>query len=279
MIFFIFTRVPGRAIEFAAVMLFNETTKWNHLMGVTMDRDYFCSIMNGKGTTDYEKYLNTERLLSCQKDFQDLCNGDELQFQIVHQMQELIMKLIAFTLMDIDDFLQAENTNRVLTLFKRVYRLQEEMIRIFSILDTMSPREYQVIRQGLGNGSGQESPGFHTLVQMGEHLWDSYKACYLEKHGLTVEKVYASDYKHDDAYVVAEALADYDEMFNKFRYHHLSHIQRSIGLGARSLKGRPVELLEKGLSKRFFPELWEIRNRMTDQWATQYGVVRDSLPS
>ena len=244
-----------------------------------MDRDHFYSIMKGKGTTDYEKYLNTMQLLSCQKEFHDLCNGDELQFQIVHQMQELIMKLIAYTLMDIDDFLQAGNTNRVLTLFRRVYRLQEQMIHIFSILDTMSPREYQVIRQGLGNGSGQESPGFHTLMQMGEPLWQSYKTCYLEKHGLTVEQVYALDYKHDDAYMVAEALADYDEMFHKFRYHHLSHIQRSIGLGSKSLKGRPVELLEKGLSKRFFPELWEIRNRMTDQWAGRYGEVRDSLPS
>ncbi|MBW1780490.1 MAG: tryptophan 2,3-dioxygenase [Deltaproteobacteria bacterium] len=244
-----------------------------------MDRDYFYSIMNGNGTTDYEKYLNTGRLLSCQKDFRELCNDDELQFQIVHQVQELIMKLIAFTLLGIDDYLQAGNTNRVLTLFKRVYRLQEEMMHLFSILDTMSPREYQVIRQGLGNGSGLESPGFHTLMQMGKGLWESYKSCYLDKHDLTIEKVYASDYTHDDAYVVAEALADYDEMFHKFRYHHLSHVQRSIGLGAKSLKGRPVELLEKGLSKRFFPELWEIRNRMTDRWATQYGVVRDSLPS
>jgi len=244
-----------------------------------MDRDYFYSIMNGNGTTDYEKYLNTGRLLSCQKEFRELCNDDELQFQIVHQVQELIMKLIAFTLLDIDDYLQAGNTNRVLTLFKRVYRLQEEMMHLFSILDTMSPREYQVIRQGLGNGSGLESPGFHTLMQMGKGLWESYKSCYLDKHDLTIEKVYASDYTHDDAYVVAEALADYDEMFHKFRYHHLSHVQRSIGLGAKSLKGRPVELLEKGLSKRFFPKLWEIRNRMTDRWATQYGVVRDSLPS
>ena len=48
-----------------------------------MDREFFYSIMNGEGTLDYEIYLNTRALLSCQKGFHDLCNGDELQFQIV----------------------------------------------------------------------------------------------------------------------------------------------------------------------------------------------------
>lgn len=28
---------------------------------------------------------------------------------------------------------------------------------------------------------------------------------------------------------------------------------------------------------QFFHELWEIRNRMTDEWAGHYGVVRDSI--
>jgi len=77
--------------------------------------------------------------------------------------------------------------------------------------------------------------------------------------------------------MVSEALADYDELFQRFRSHHLQHVQRSIGLGAKSLKGRPVELLEKGLTQRFFPELWEMRNDMTDQWTTKYGEVRESL--
>jgi tryptophan 2,3-dioxygenase len=242
-----------------------------------MDRNYICATMHGEGITDYEIYLNTKALLSCQSDFDELCNGDELQFQIVHQIQELLMKLIAYTLMDIDDYMQEEDTNRIISLFKRVYRLQEEMIHLFSLLDTMSPKEYQEIRLKLGGGSGLGSPGFRTLYGMGGHLWVSFKSHYLDKHDLTVEKIYDDEYSHSDAYVVAEALADYDELFQRFRYHHLQHIQRSIGLGSKSLKGRPVQLLEKGLTHRFFPELWEIRNKMTDQWASKYGEVRDPL--
>jgi len=242
-----------------------------------MDRHYFYGMMQGEGITDYEVYLNTRALLSCQSDFDELCNGDELQFQIIHQMQELLMKLLAYTLLDIDEYMQAEDTNRIITLFKRVYRLQEEMIHLFSLLDNMSPKEYQEIRLKLGGGSGLGSPGFRTLREMGGHLWKSFKANYLDKHDLSIDKIYDDEYLHSDAYVVAEALVDYDELFQRFRFHHLQHIQRSIGLESKSLRGRPVKLLEKGLTHRFFPELWEIRNKMTDKWASKYGEVREPL--
>ena len=115
--------------------------------------------MNGEGTLDYELYLNTKALLSCQKDFHEFCNHDELQFQIVHQVEELWMKLIGYTLLDVDDYLQQENTNRVLTLMHRVRIALRLMTEQLSLLETMSPKEYQEIRVQLGNGSGQESPG------------------------------------------------------------------------------------------------------------------------
>jgi tryptophan 2,3-dioxygenase len=239
-----------------------------------MDREYFYSIMSGAGDRDYELYLNTSKLLSCQKDFADFCNADELQFQVVHQSMELWMKLIAYTLLDIDDYLRARNTMRVLTLFGRVNRILLIMTDTFGVLETMSPSEYQAIRTQLGNGSGQESPGFRTLLQMYQPLWESYKAAYLDADGRDVRDVYHTGYKHDDAYMVAEALVEYDELFHKFRYHHIQLIHRSIGIHAMSLKGRSVDLLEHGLRTQFFPELWAIRAQMTDEWGHEYGVVR-----
>jgi tryptophan 2,3-dioxygenase len=38
-----------------------------------------------------------------------------------------------------------------------------------------------------------------------------------------------------------------------------------------------VELLNEGLRVRFFPELWEIRSQMSDTWAEEHGIVRDSI--
>jgi tryptophan 2,3-dioxygenase len=242
-----------------------------------MDREHFYATMNGEGTLDYELYLNTKALLSCQKDFKSFCNGDELQFQIVHQVEELWMKLIGYTLLDIDDYIQQENTNRVITLFRRVHIALRLMISQLDLLETMSPKEYQEIRLQLGNGSGQESPGFRTILKMHPALWHSFKSAYLDKHGLTVEKIYNTEYTHSDAYMIAEALAEFDELFQRFRFCHIQLIHRTIGLGAKSLKGRAVELLNEGQRVKFFPELWEIRNQMTDEWGGKYGVVREPI--
>lgn len=242
-----------------------------------MDREFFYSIMNGEGTLDYELYLNTKALLSCQKDFKEFCNADELQFQIVHQVEEMWMKLIGYTLLDVDDWIQKQETNRVITLFRRVHIALRLMIDQLLLLETMSPKEYQEIRLRLGNGSGQESPGFRTLLRMHTPLWQSFKTHYLDAHELTIEKIYNTEYSHSDAYVVAEAFAEFDELFQRFRAVHMQLIMRTIGLGAKSLKGRGVDLLNEGLRVRFFPELWEIRSQMTDDWGGQYGVVRDSI--
>ena len=131
---------------------------------MVVNREQFYAIMGGEGTLDYELYLNTKTLFSCQTKFGELCNPDELQFQLVHQVEELWMKLIAYTLLDIDDYLQQENTNRVMTLFRRVHTAQRLMIQQIALLEIMSPKEYQEIRLRLGNGSGQESPGFRVLL-------------------------------------------------------------------------------------------------------------------
>src|ERR1700719_4046591 len=242
-----------------------------------MDREHFYSIMNGEGTLDYEIYLSTKALLSCQKDFKAFCNADELQFQLVHQVEELWMKLIGYTLLDIDDYLQQENTNRVITLFHRVHIAMRLLIDQLALLETMSPKEYQEIRLQLGNGSGQESPGFRVLLKMIPNIWRNFEEVYLTGRNCSVEKIYDSNYAHDDAYAVAEAMLSFDELFQKFRQHHIFLIQRSIGMGAASLKGRSVDLLQAGAKQRFFPALWDIRAAMTDRWRDSYGRVRDRI--
>ena len=70
---------------------------------------------------------------------------------------------------------------------------------------------------------------------------------------------------------------NFDELFQQFRLHHIFLIQRSIGMGAASLKGRSVDLLQAGAKHRFFPALWDIRAAMTDRWGGNYGRVRESI--
>ena len=242
-----------------------------------MNRKDYQKMMRGSGQHDYEIYLNTERLLACQKEPDKLCNPDELQFMIVHQVEELWMKLMATTLLDIDDAMRASHTFKALTLFRRVHICQEMMITQLALLETMSPKDYQEIRLLLGNGSGQESPGFRVLLKMPKELWESFETVYLEGGKRTVEQVYDSEYRHDEAYMIAEALAEFDEQFQKFRHAHMQLIYRSIGVGAKSLKGRPVEILNEGIRQKFFPALWQVRADMTDFWGGSYGTKRDKL--
>ena len=241
-----------------------------------MNRSAYYAMLSAPETLDYERYLSTASLLACQKPFEALCNADELQFQIVHQVEELWMKLIAYTLLDIDDYLAAGDARRVVTLLGRCNSLLKLMTEQLGLLETMSPKEYQEIRLQLGNGSGQESPGFRVLLHMPQELWRSYEAHYLTG-GRTVRDVYDQGYAHDDAYVVAEAMVEFDALFQKFRAHHMFLIFRSIGVGSKSLKGRPIELLQAGLRQRFFPALWDVRGEMTDAWGAAYGEVRESL--
>ncbi len=166
---------------------------------------------------------------------------------------------------------------RVLTLFDRVNRIMRLMTSQLSLLETMSPFDYQSIRLQLGNGSGQESPGFQLLLTLPQPLWARYRAAYLDPAGRSVADVYDTGYTHDEAYMVAEALIEFDEQFQIFRALHIYLIHRSIGMGSKSLKGRPVELLNAGTRHRFFPELWDIRAEMTDRWGAEYGVKRDSI--
>jgi len=242
-----------------------------------MDRETVYAQMSGDGQLDYERYLNTQTLLACQKPFGALCNHDELQFQIVHQVEELWMKLIAYTLLDVDEYLEQQHSHRVATLLGRCHRTLRLMIHQLDLLETMSPKEYQQIRLQLGNGSGQESPGFRMLVQILPNIWRTFERVYLQGRGLTVEAIYDSGYAHDDAYVVAEGLMELDELFQKFRWNHILLIHRSIGMGSASLKGRSVDLLQTGAKHRFFPQLWEVRGKMTDAWGGTYGKVRDSI--
>lgn len=242
-----------------------------------MDRAQFYALMNGPEELDYEIYLKTGSLLACQKKFEDFVNADELQFQVVHQVEELWMKLLAYTLLDIDDHIQSGAAHRVVTLFRRVHLILRMMTDQLDLLETMSPKAYQQIRLQLGNGSGQESPGFRTILRMPQHLWKSFEARYLTTPGRTVRDIYDHGYRHDDSYVVAEAMIEFDELFQKFRWYHIFLIRRSIGMGAASLKGRSVDLLNDGAKHRFFPELWDVRHQMTDDWGGEYGKKRPSL--
>ena len=140
--------------------------------------------------TDYEKYIRTEELLSLQKSPEQLTCHDEMQFQIVHQAHELYMKQIEHELRFVCRLLGDNDVPRAVTHLKRVAMIQRVLLQSVDLLDTMAPTDYMTVRTGLGRGSGQESPGFRTMVKLpGELVWPAVTA-FLARQGKTVREIY-----------------------------------------------------------------------------------------
>src|SRR6478752_5686867 len=96
--------------------------------------DYYARIEQPE-LRDYGVYLKVDKLLDCQKPLSDMVNADELQFQVVHQVEELWMKLMAYTLVDVIDYLEKADTHRIVTLMGRVHRLMRMMTQQLDLLE------------------------------------------------------------------------------------------------------------------------------------------------
>ena len=214
------------------------------------------------GESVYERYLRTEELLSLQKPENELAHHDELQFQVVHQVFELWWKEAAYELRTIRTLLKEYNLPPALRLLQRVIQIQHLMMSNMRMLETMSPWDFHGFRKVLADGAGTNSPGFHALMTISPLLWDDFQALLAhEQASLTDIYIYADRYPLLMAF--AEALTDYDEVFQMFRAQHFKLAQRMIGPGSIGTGGTPMEILERTLRDKFYPELWEVRNRLT----------------
>jgi len=222
-----------------------------------------------QGLTDYEKYIRTEELLQLQKAPENLTCHDELQFQIVHQAHELWFKLIEHELRFFAELLGKDEIPRALTHIGRVTKIQRLLLQSVDLLDTMTPLDYMTIRTGLGRGSGQESPGFKTMLRLpGELLAPAFHA-FLAKQGVALRQIYEHPHDHHLLHQVCEALLDYDQQLQIWRQRHLMLVYRIIGTGTPSLKGKPSELLERGMRQRFFEDLWTVRDEVFAEWTRE----------
>jgi tryptophan 2,3-dioxygenase len=221
------------------------------------------------GLTDYEKYIRTEELLGLQKPADGLTCHDEMQFQIVHQAAELWMKLIEHELRQFVALIGQDDVAMAVTTLRRIARVQRLLLTQTDLLDTMSPRAYMTVRAGLGRGSGQESPGFKTMLRLpGELVWPAF-AAFLARKGVALRAIYEEPEKHHAIFQVCEGLIDYDQLLQMWRQRHLMLVYRIIGTGTPSLKGKPSDLLAHGMKTRFFPQLWEVRDELFAEWTRE----------
>lgn len=226
--------------------------------------------MTDKKLTDYEKYIRTEELLALQKPKAERVNRDELLFQSVHQAAEIMMKVIVNEADEVAALLRAGKLAEGAHYTRRMALILENLNRHITVLESMTPADYHVIRLGaLGRGSGQESPGFNEILELGEPLWEAFQAA-LAPAKVTVADVYRKPRDHWDLWLVVESFLALDESFQHWRFAHFALVKRIIGSEVMSLKNVPAAQLAYGLQETFFPELWKAVNALTRETRPGY---------
>ncbi len=221
--------------------------------------------MPGPPLTDYEIYLRAPELLSLQKPSGELSCHDELQFQIVHQAAELWMKLADHEMTHFCTLLDEDQLPRAQNALRRVHLIQGLLLDGVQVLYTMHPRDYMRIRDVLGRGSGQESPGFRRMLALGGEVWPHFERL-LDRQKVALRALYQEPERHAELLAVAEGLLEFDLRLQEWRNRHILLVYRTIGVGTPSLKGKHSELLERGLRTQFFPRLWAVRDELYEAW-------------
>lgn len=220
-------------------------------------------ILPGEGATDYERYMKVDALLALQKPLDQLVHHDELLFQTVHQSSELWFRQIVFEMESAARLMEEEKPLQAANLARRCTMAIRTLTDQVHILETMSPWDFHEIRRHLGRGSGAESPGFRRILARVPPCYKPFQDL-LARRKVDLVEVHTHQDKHYDLFHLAEALTDFDMFFHLWREDHLAMVKRVIGRDVKSLKGYAVHQLEQDVQQVLFPELWMVRNKLTE---------------
>ena len=74
--------------------------------------------------------------------------------------------------------------------------------------------------------------------------------------------IYENPAQYWDAYEMCEKLIDVEESFSLWRFRHVKTVERIIGFKKGTGGSSGVPFLQKALSIRLFPELWDVRTEI-----------------
>jgi len=187
---------------------------------------------------------------------------DELLFQTVHQSSELWLKLAWNEVEEAGSLVAANGIPAANRLLRRAIDCLKLVTQALDMLEHMSPWEYTEVRKVLGHGSGFDSPGFREMRRVAKPLGEAFHAA-RERAGLSLIEVYTRGREFDELYNLAELLIELDERITVWRVRHFKVVQRTIGADVIGTQGTPVEVMGRLIHNSFYPELWAVRNDLT----------------
>ncbi|MGP5396422.1 tryptophan 2,3-dioxygenase [Arthrobacter rhombi] len=105
----------------------------------------------------YGGYLDLDKVLHAQHPHSNPEHHDELLFIIQHQTSELWLKLVLHELVEARRLMDADDLGKALKCLARVKHIQKVLTDQWSVLATLTPREYAQFRDTLGSASGFQS--------------------------------------------------------------------------------------------------------------------------
>ena len=227
-------------------------------------------ILEGRGASDYERYVRVPELLELQKPVEQLSHPEERLFQTTHQAAELWLHHVDYEIGRTVELIAKGEADHAAELLHRCRLVIDSLREQIVIVETMAPVDYHVIRtSSLGRGSGQESPGFHRLLDVGRRIWPVFQQLMTER-SLTPLELQRAPREHNAMFRLMQAMLDYDEAFMKWRFTHMRLAFRIIGDKVMSLKGVPAAQLDAGTREPLFPELWDAISALTAEFKPTY---------
>ena len=233
--------------------------------------DYATPKLPGSAASDYERYLRTDELLALQKTADEWVHRDELLFTTVHQTSELWLKLASSEVDEAGRLMEEGELAPALRLLGRAVLALDYVTAALTMLEKMSPWEYQQIRVVLGHGSGFDSPGFRAIAAATHRAGHAFNGL-VAAAGLDLVELYQRGREFEELYQAAEALTDWDERIWVWRLRHYATVARSIGEDTQGTQGTPVQVLGKLIAQRQLPELWKARASLVERFDEQHAA-------
>ncbi|HEY1456393.1 MAG TPA: tryptophan 2,3-dioxygenase family protein [Candidatus Dormibacteraeota bacterium] len=235
----------------------------------------------------YGSYLKVPELLRLQDELSD--EHDELLFIVAHQVYELWFKVILFELEAARDRIAADDIFFARHFLHRIHVVEKLLVEQIEVLETMSPQDFLAFRSHLAPASGFQSVQFREIeflsglkepkylarieatseemARLRQRLEepsvdDAFRELIKRRGSPSLLEVFRDRAEHGDLFDLCEALLDHDEAFAHWRARHVLMVERQIGGKSGTGGSSGAEYLRGTLGKRFYPELWAVRNNL-----------------
>jgi len=224
----------------------------------------------------YADYMQLSTLLSLQRPHQERAHPDELLFQTVHQVAELLLNAATDDIVRAGTQLTMRRPAAAEHLTARAAAIIEVATAALRLLARLPLRDYHTLRLALGTSTAAASPGWRMIrraaVRLGEHF-DGF----VTRSGVNLADVYWHG-EPAEVHRLAEAMVDLDTTIAAWRFHHHLVAARLVGADATGTGGMPVQALAAAAQQRMFDQLWQVRVQLTGRAGGTAATGRGDQP-